>query len=461
MFYSEHFGIWSIELWEWLLAIIYIIAIVIIADYVRKKNSHNSIYRYYLRGLTFKMFSGILFACIYIFYYKGGDTIMYYESAWAMVNLLLQKPYEFFHILFGEATTDKVYYFDASTGYPLRYMYKDPQTFGVVRFLSPVLFLSCKSYIVATVMFSWLSYFGIWKLFMMYSEKYPLLTKQLAWGILFIPSVLFWGSGILKDTITLSAACWYVYSLHNFFLKRISLWRNAILIFLSAFVIVIIKPYIFIALLPASLLWILLERVLKNQKKSVIVVALPVTIVLSVFGGITILSLLSSNMSKFSPDKIFETAKTTQKDLKSEYYSKNSFDIGEFDESAGSLLGLAPTAIVAGLFRPFIWECNNIVMVFSGLENLALLGFTIVVLFTIRPRRLINIILGNPLLLFGLVFSIIFAFALGLTTSNFGALVRFKIPAIPFFVCSLVILNYFIKNKKQDSIEVSSDKRRL
>jgi hypothetical protein len=31
---------------------------------------------------------------------------------------------------------------------------------------------------------------------------------------------------------------------------------------------------------------------------------------------------------------------------------------------------------------------------------------------------------------------------IGLTTSNFGALVRFKIPIIPFFVSTLFIIDY-------------------
>jgi len=57
----------------------------------------------------------------------------------------------------------------------------------------------------------------------------------------------------------------------------------------------------------------------------------------------------------------------------------------------------------------------------------------------------------NHLLFFSFSFSLFFAFSIGLTTSNFGALVRYKIPAIPFFVASLIITNYYYQLKKRNA----------
>ena len=39
-----------------------------------------------------------------------------------------------------------------------------------------------------------------------------------------------------------------------------------------------------------------------------------------------------------------------------------------------------------------------------------------------------------------LIFSLVFAFAVGLSAYNFGALARFKIPALPFYFIALIIL---------------------
>ena len=48
----------------------------------------------------------------------------------------------------------------------------------------------------------------------------------------------------------------------------------------------------------------------------------------------------------------------------------------------------------------------------------------------------------HHLLTFSLFFSLFFAFSVGLSTSNFGSLVRYKIPSIPYFVASMYIIQY-------------------
>ena len=56
-------------------------------------------------------------------------------------------------------------------------------------------------------------------------------------------------------------------------------------------------------------------------------------------------------------------------------------------------------------------------------------------------------IFQNHLLTFSFFFSILFAYSVGLTTSNFGALVRYKIPCIPFFIATLFIMKHLKKKE--------------
>ena len=51
-------------------------------------------------------------------------------------------------------------------------------------------------------------------------------------------------------------------------------------------------------------------------------------------------------------------------------------------------------------------------------------------------------ILADETLQFCLIFTLIFAFAVGISTSNFGSLVRYKIPCMPFYTAFLIILFY-------------------
>lgn len=49
----------------------------------------------------------------------------------------------------------------------------------------------------------------------------------------------------------------------------------------------------------------------------------------------------------------------------------------------------------------------------------------------------------------------VFAIFVGATTLNFGTLVRYKIPAMPFYVISLLLILYY--NNKIKSEEVKKD----
>jgi hypothetical protein len=105
------------------------------------------------------------------------------------------------------------------------------------------------------------------------------------------------------------------------------------------------------------------------------------------------------------------------------------------------MLSKFPVATITGLFRPFLWESRNIVMVASGLENTLILLFVIYI-FIRKPGRALVAIISNPLVLFCLIFSIFFAFSIAISTSNFGALVRLRIPMMPFFLSGLVLIEY-------------------
>jgi hypothetical protein len=145
-----------------------------------------------------------------------------------------------------------------------------------------------------------------------------------------------------------------------------------------------------------------------------------------------------------------EKAWVTQDDLKQDYYGGNSFDIGGFDPTLGGMLSKAPKAVIAGLYRPFIWESKNVFMLISGIENLIFLLLTIYIILRTGPIKVIKQILNEPFLIFCLVFAIIMAFFIGLTTANFGALVRYKIPLIPFFLFGLLLI---FQKRKENTVE--------
>ena len=223
----------------------------------------------------------------------------------------------------------------------------------------------------------------------------------------------------------------------------------------SAWLILQMKPYIFIALVPGALLWFSFDKIQAITSPVQKFFVAPVIIATILGIGSLALSSISSSFGQYSSvEKIVDKAIVTQKDLKMEYNKGNTFDIGEFDGSAGSIGRKFPVATFAGLFFPQLWHVKNSVMLLAAIENTIILMITILLLLRVGPIKVYNQIRKEPLLTFSIVFSVFFAFSVGLTTSNFGALVRYKIPAVPFFLSSILILYQKQKNGDNNTEEL-------
>ena len=111
------------------------------------------------------------------------------------------------------------------------------------------------------------------------------------------------------------------------------------------------------------------------------------------------------------------------------------------DFTTMGLVTRSPQAVWVALFRPYLWESTNVVMFISGFENIILLLLTVFVIAKTGIFRFWRIILKDPYIFFSVVFVLAFAFAIGISSYNFGTLVRYKIPLIPYFLSALVIIN--------------------
>jgi hypothetical protein len=448
MFELENFSyIREIHSFEWVMLGIYgilIFGLTFSRQVIKQKQ--NPLYRFFFWAVAMKVVSSIIFCLIYIYYYQGGDTVSYYETSRSLVNLSMKSLSASVDVMTSEPSLTGFMTFDQETGYPWPYMYYDSQTFFVAKLIFPLELIAFKSYLVTSVLLSYVSFFGAWKFFLMLCRYFPGLEKRIAIAILFVPSVLFWGSGILKDTITFSAVCWFIVSLEAAFIaEKKSRW-SILTMLLSLYILFAIKPYILYSLLPGAIVWYGTVRMKNIRSKFIRLAFMPIVLALSVAGGFAALSLLGNSMGKFAIGKMLETASVTQKDLKQDYYQGSSFDIGDFEPTVPGMMAKVPAAMAVGLFRPFVWEARNLVMVASGLENLCYLLMCVYlggkILF--NPRRFFKVLADYPILTFLLFYTLFFSVMVGLSTSNFGALVRFKIPFMSCYIALMLILHHFL-----------------
>tara|TARA_B110001452_G_scaffold267522_1_gene277827 strand:+ start:988 stop:2274 length:1287 start_codon:yes stop_codon:yes gene_type:complete len=425
------------------------VALFIASKIVRKNKNKNHYYKYLIPGLTFKTVGLILFCLIYTFYYQDGDTINYFLGARALGNVILQNPPQISFSMLFELYNEYNNYlnYNANTGYPPTYMYTQPNTFIICRYTAVFYILGLGRFLTTSFLVSCFCFVGVWQIYKLFNTLYPRSERAMAFLILYVPSLVFWGSGIMKDSFVLGSACWITYNFYMIFIIRKKLLLNTLFLVLNIYIISSAKGYLLISLLPGAILWIN-NQYLKNIKSSILkFFAIPIFIL--IFGGIGFL--ISNNLSSLlgvygNVDTVVEQAQVIQGDLlREEQYGSNNYYIGEIDGSLSSLIKLAPEAIFTAMFRPMLNEIGSPTMVFSGIENTILLIYLITLILRTSPVALIRILGKEPFLLYCIIFAFVFSFGVGIASTNFGALVRYKIPLIPFFFPAIYLVKKLSK----------------
>jgi len=431
-----------------LLFLIYLIANKIQTDHIDRF----AYYSHFKRALFIRITCGIVFALVYIFYYDGGDTQYYFTGTRSIVRMAGKDFGTFLQLMFGERRPELLSQFDYRTGWPT--YFRDANSWAVCRFSVPFYLLGMGSYLGLTIVMDFLLFIPIWNFYKMLNKIFPKTANYSAIALFYVPSVCFWGSGLLKDVWCMVGVFSIYYSCWMIFLRQKKIFPNIVRYIFWAYVLISIRPYTFYTVLGTSIAWIGLGYLEKFDNKFMRTLVFPFMILI-VAGIFTIFLHNASNLAEgkyATVDSMMEQAVIIQDDLKRDTYGENSFDIGTFDPSISGMLKKVPQALLAGLYRPFLWEARSPFMLLSGLENLALLLLSLFVVFKLKMRALTTLIHDNLIFSF-FMFALAFGFFIGLTIANFGALVRYRIILMPFFVLVLSRLYYIYKKSVEEEYE--------
>jgi hypothetical protein len=282
---------------------------------------------------------------------------------------------------------------------------------------------------------------------------YPHLKKGFALAIFWAPSLVFWGSGLLKDTITLGALGLMCYSAIGLISGKKGKILLLITLYISATLILNLKAYIIYTFLPCLLLWYYVKFNQKIENIALRILAVPViTFFIVIFGYLLIINLASETQKYGSLDAItariggFHTDHGRRTDA-------STYHLGEIDYTPLGMLSKLPESVNVTLYRPYLWEVSNVVMLVTAVESLIFLLVTKYMLLRAGPIRLLQALFTNPEVMLCISFTLILGFVVGFTSMNFGALARFKIPILPFFIMGLLIIqdSGIIRKKKKPS----------
>jgi hypothetical protein len=421
----------------------------LIFNTIKKKRYKNSVVaQYFLPALVFRLIGTFLTACLYQYYYGYGDTTWYYIGTYDIANAFLTKG-------FGVGLEMLIYPYDlysqeAKESITYVFFFRNESMLTVIKTGAIFSMLTLGSFIGASYGLTLISFVGMWMFYRVMQDLYPHLHRSLAFAILFVPSVCFWGTGLMKDPLSLGGVGMFVYGLYFLFYKtgQRGLILPLISILIGLYFSTVVKAYVAVAVVPAAVVW--LSLMYKNKIKNKTLRALAVPLLLAMGLGFGALTLQQVSKSFKLEDIALEAAKTQWWiALNTEQFGGTGYSLGVFEPTTTGMLKKAPEAINVTLFRPYIWEAKKIIVIPSALEALFTLFFTLYVFFAVGLIRTIRELFADSTVLFCLIFALIFAFAVGFTSMNFGALARYKIPALPFYFSALVIL-LDSKNRKNN-----------
>ena len=434
----------AISLLDYVLLPFFLVSIYLIAFKIRDRQypPGHKWRPYFIPGLTAKICGAIGIGLVYQYYYGGiGDTMLYYKHEMVINSAFDESIDKWFNLIFHVPDWYDANYYDKYIS--KMEWYQAPTEYTVCAIIAFLGIFTFTTYLPTSLLLGTIAYTGVWALFRTFATKYPQYTKQVAISVLFIPSTIMWGSGIFKDTVCMFGLGWLTYGAFRLLINRDFSIGTITLFVLSIYFVGSIKVYILLAFLPALLLWILFSYSYRIRN-GIVRFMLSVAVIGGVFAGfIAVSSQLDTLLGKYSLENIQKTSEVTSTFIKSISGDQGSgYDLGPIDLTPAGMLKKFPKAVNVSLFRPYIWETRKPIQMLNAIEAFMFMWITIKVLLTIGPRRTWGTIKSDPTIQFCLIFAIIFAFSVGISSGNFGALSRYRIPCLPFYAMAMMFIYY-------------------
>ena len=441
---NQHTFFTPLEIGFTLIGLFILYAILYLKQQRNKEFDH---YKYLIPAFSFKIIFVLINALFYIIVYKvGGDSIGYWSSGLKLNNLFWKDPFAYFQELFQNYELRNMYLnFDLNTGYPDGSIYREKEGFFISKIVSVVSFFTFKGYILMSFIFAYFTTMASWRLFEVV-RSYKLHSDwHIALALFFIPSLSFWCGGISKDSVIFVAVCYLLYNLYQILdITKASSFRHWIGIFICLYVLMQVRSFMIITvLIPFAFAYS--ARITKKMKDKPFQRNFIKFLFVSASIAVVFLFFQSQQAEEFAT----EAAVISQDMANNQTYGTKRYDLGVTDYSFAGMVTAIPVAIIAGIYRPFIWESLSFSLILNGIESIVLIYFTLRFFVSSKVLSRMKRISSNEFLVFAFFFALILAYFAGFTSILFGVLVRFKAPVLPFIV--LVLTAHYMSEKSNSS----------
>lgn len=400
-----------------------------------------------LLAITFlaKIVGGFAIFCIYNYYYtprSSCDIFNYFDDGLIIHGALFENPAHYIKMVtgIGANSPELMQYYDTCNFWIKSFNYGLPNDNHIVIRLNAILCLiSMGNFHIHNMLFAFLSFIGLWAIYKSFARQLSHKRVLLLIAIFYFPSVWFWTSGATKESILMFAFGLFIYNYRNM-LDKPKL-GNVSGTLLCAFLLMFSKFYVLMAALPGL---IALSWIRRSPKFALPKFVLAHFIILAV-----------AYLSKFITQvDLFQVICNKQHDfiMMAQSMTVGSYiDLPVLSNGLKGVVANTPSAILRTLLRPSVFEPGSATMTMAAIENLLIVCILALCVIFMKIRNF-----SIHEVWFCLSFIAILFVLTGLTTPVLGALVRYKMPALPFIGIAVLLL---ANNERLQPIEKWVEKK--
>lgn len=352
------------------------------------------------------------------------DIYRYFDDGNIMFRAMPEHPLDYLSMLTGIGNDQRrfdVNYYQVMHNWYRQYesnVYNDAHT--MIRFNAFVRLFSFGHYHVHTVFICFLCTIGLVAMYRAFAPH--VRGNERAWiGALFLlPSVLFWSSGVIKEALLMFGLGLFLFTLMD--LLRNGPHARGLLLVPATVLLFFLKFYVLFSLLPALVAhtWCVKTGPRGSLFKFLFTFCLLAVIGLTaglVHPGLRVLEILWIKQRDFIG-------------MATAAGSGSLVHVAELQPNAWSFVQQIPHALYMTFLSPLTAIGNGPLGIMSALENALLIALLVLVLRWRRPWAEVD----KPLLFFCLGYVLVLALVIGWTTPVIGAVVRYRVPLLPFLM---------------------------
>lgn len=365
------------------------------------------------------------------------DIFKYFDDSEIVYASVYDSPVNFIKLM-TEYDIDNKYFFENYLQHMNNWdrmydtnVYNDSRT--IIKFNAIFRFFSYGQFHVHSLFFCFLSLIGTVALYRVVKKLFTNGRTTLVMLMFLLPSVLLWSSGVLKESILIFALGLLFLALDkllHFKERRVPI----VTILLTLILMVYIKFYVLVAFIPAIICYVVAHYSKWDKWKTYIPILL-------IFGVIALFSKYIPPYMDFV--KILEGKQDDFVRLAEFQDAGSKFELTDIDQSLFGIVKVIPEGVANCFIRPLPWRANSILSIPAVLENLFVLTLLILGIIQVIKKKIKVPEEHKNFLWFSVVFIFLLYAIIGVTTPVAGALVRYKVPALPFL---MVVLTYLLKN---------------